>query len=213
MSETLTQLSQALISGDMKQVPQLTQQALDQGHSAEDILQKGLLAGMEVVGKRFKEGDMFIPEVLRCAKCMHKSMEILRPILAESEVQSQGTFLIATVEGDLHDIGKNLVAMMFEGAGFNVLDLGIDQKAQTIVQAVQEHKPQIVGLSALLTTTMPKMEEVLKALQEAGLRAETKVIVGGAPVTREYADKIGADSYAPNAASAVDIAKDLLKAA
>ncbi|MFO7801585.1 MAG: corrinoid protein [Desulfovermiculus sp.] len=211
MSETLSQLSQALINGDMKQVPQLSQQALDEGHSAEDVLQNGLLAGMEVVGRKFKDGEMFIPEVLRCAKCMHKSMDILRPILAESGVQSEGTFLIATVEGDLHDIGKNLVAMMFEGAGFDVVDLGIDQKAQAIIEAVKEHKPDILGLSALLTTTMPKMEEAIQAIDAAGLHQDMKIIVGGAPVTAEFADKIGADSYAPNAASAVDIGKELLR--
>lgn len=212
MSETLSQLSQALINGDMKQVPQLSQQALDQGHSAEEVLQNGLLAGMEVVGRKFKDGEMFIPEVLRCAKCMHKSMDILRPILAESGVQSEGTFLIATVEGDLHDIGKNLVAMMFEGAGFDVVDLGIDQKAQAIIEAVKEHKPDILGLSALLTTTMPKMEEAIQAIDAEGLHQDMKIIVGGAPVTAEFADKIGADSYAPNAASAVDIGKELLRA-
>ncbi len=212
MSETLSQLSQALINGDMKQVPQLSQQALDEGHSAEDVLQNGLLAGMEVVGRKFKDGEMFIPEVLRCAKCMHKSMDILRPILAESGVQSEGTFLIATVEGDLHDIGKNLVAMMFEGAGFDVVDLGIDQKAQAIIEAVKEHKPDILGLSALLTTTMPKMEEAIQAIDAEGLHENMKIIVGGAPVTSEFADKIGADSYAPNAASAVDIGKELLRA-
>jgi methylmalonyl-CoA mutase cobalamin-binding domain/chain len=154
---------------------------------------------------------MFIPEVLRSAKTMHKAMEILRPILAQSEVQSQGTFLIATVEGDMHDIGKNLVAMMFEGAGFEVINLGIDQKAQAIVDAVKEKKPNILGLSALLTTTMPKMEETIKSLHEAGVRDQVKVMIGGAPVTAEYAEKIGADGYAPNAASAVDKAKELLQ--
>jgi methylmalonyl-CoA mutase cobalamin-binding domain/chain len=142
---------------------------------------------------------------------MHKAMEILRPILAQSEVKSQGVFLLATVEGDLHDIGKNLVAMMFEGAGFEVVNLGIDQKAQAIVQAVKDKKPSVLGLSALLTTTMPKMEETIQALQEAGLRDQVKVMVGGAPVTEEYADRIGADGYAPNAASAVDKAKELLQ--
>ena len=210
MSEILSQLSQALIQGDMKQVPQLSQQALDQGHSAEEVLQKGLLAGMEVVGRRFRDGDMFIPEVLRCAKCMHKSMEILRPVLAESEVHSEGKFLIATVEGDLHDIGKNLVAMMFEGAGFEVIDLGIDQKAQAIIESIREHKPDILGLSALLTTTMPKMEETIQAIRSENVQEGMKIIVGGAPVTQEYADRIGADGYAPNAASAVDTGKALL---
>ncbi len=212
MSGIVQEMSDALIKGQIDKISELTQQALDQGISAEQILQQGLLAGMEVVGKRFKEGEMFIPEVLRCAKTMHKAMDILRPILAQSEVQSQGVFLIATVEGDLHDIGKNLVAMMFEGAGFEVVNLGIDQKAQSVVEAVKEKKPDILGLSALLTTTMPKMEQTIQALQEAGIREQVKVMVGGAPVTAEYAKKIGADGYAPNAASAVDTAKEILVA-
>jgi corrinoid protein of di/trimethylamine methyltransferase len=211
MAEILQAMADVLIKGDMKTISDLTQKALDQGYAAEDVLQNGLLAGMDVVGKRFKDGDMFIPEVLRSAKTMHKAMEILRPILAQSEVQSQGTFLIATVEGDMHDIGKNLVAMMFEGAGFEVINLGIDQKAQAIVDAVKEKKPNILGLSALLTTTMPKMEETIKSLHEAGVRDQVKVMIGGAPVTAEYAEKIGADGYAPNAASAVDKAKELLQ--
>ncbi len=210
MAEILQEMADVLIKGDMKTISDLTQKALDQGYAAEHVLQKGLLAGMDVIGKRFKEGDMFIPEVLRSAKTMHKAMEILRPILAQSDVQSQGTFLIATVEGDMHDIGKNLVAMMFEGAGFEVINLGIDQKAQAIVDAVKEKKPNILGLSALLTTTMPKMEDTIKSLHEAGLRDQVKVMVGGAPVTAEYAEKIGADGYAPNAASAVDKAKEFL---
>ncbi|WP_027369784.1 corrinoid protein [Desulfovermiculus halophilus] len=211
MSEILQELADVLIQGQLNKVQDLTQKALDQGIAPEEVLQNGLLAGMDVVGKRFKDGDMFIPEVLRSAKTMHKAMEILRPILAQSEVKSQGVFLLATVEGDLHDIGKNLVAMMFEGAGFEVVNLGIDQKAQAIVQAVKDKNPSVLGLSALLTTTMPKMEETIQALQEAGLRDQVKVMVGGAPVTQEYADKIGADGYAPNAASAVDKAKELLQ--
>jgi corrinoid protein of di/trimethylamine methyltransferase len=211
MPDVLKEMSDVLIKGELNKISDLTHQALDQGFSAEEVLQNGLLAGMDVVGKRFKDGDMFIPEVLRSAKTMHKAMDILRPILAQSEVKSQGTFLIATVEGDLHDIGKNLVAMMFEGAGFEVINLGIDQKAQAIVDAVKEKKPDVLGLSALLTTTMPKMEETIHALHEAGVRDTVKVMVGGAPVTAEYADKIGADGYAPNAASAVDKAKELIQ--
>jgi corrinoid protein of di/trimethylamine methyltransferase len=211
MPDVLKEMSDVLIKGELNKISDLTHQALDQGFSAEEVLQNGLLAGMDVVGKRFKDGDMFIPEVLRSAKTMHKAMDILRPILAQSEVKSQGTFLIATVEGDLHDIGKNLVAMMFEGAGFEVINLGIDQKAQAIVDAVKEKKPDVLGLSALLTTTMTKMEETIHALHEAGVRDTVRVMVGGAPVTAEYADKIGADGYAPNAASAVDKAKELIQ--
>jgi len=213
MSEMLESLSQALQAGKIKDVGQLTQQALDQGLPPKDILQKGLLAGMDVVGKKFKAGDMFIPEVLRCAKAMHAALDILRPVLAEGDSEHSATFVIATVEGDLHDIGKNLVAMMLEGAGFTVIDLGIDQKSQTIVEAVRQHQPELLGLSALLTTTIPKMEEVIQSLEQAGLRDQVKVMVGGAPVTEDYARKIGADGYAPNAATAVDKAREFVQAA
>lgn len=210
MTEMLNSLAETLIKGKMNEMAGLTQQALDSGLSAEDILQKGLLAGMDVVGQRFKSGEMFIPEVLRSAKTMHKAMEILRPILAQADIKAAGKFMIATVEGDLHDIGKNLVAMMFEGAGFEVINLGIDQKSQAIVDAVKTHQPDILGLSALLTTTMPKMEETINALKEAGVRDGMRIMVGGAPVTEDFAKKIGADGYAPNAATAVDRAKEYL---
>jgi corrinoid protein of di/trimethylamine methyltransferase len=211
MTETLESLSQALQAGKINDVAELTRQAMDQGVPPRDILQQGLLAGMDVVGKKFKAGDMFIPEVLRCAKAMHSALDILRPSLAEGDGDTKAIFLIATVEGDLHDIGKNLVAMMLEGAGFTVIDLGIDQKASSIVEAVQQHRPQLLGLSALLTTTIPKMEEVIQALESAGLRDQVKVMVGGAPVTEDYAQKIGADGYAPNAATAVDKAREFVQ--
>jgi 5-methyltetrahydrofolate--homocysteine methyltransferase len=191
-------------------VTDLTQQALDANVSSKDILEKGLLAGMEVVGKRFKANEMFIPEVLRCAKCMHGAMEILRPLLAETGVETAGTFVIGTVKGDLHDIGKNLVGMMFEGAGFKVIDLGIDLDPAAFVEAIKEHNANLFGMSALLTTTMPKMGETINAIKEAGLRDQVKIMIGGAPVTGEFAKEIGADAYASNAASAVDKGKELL---
>ena len=210
MSELLGQMAESLIAGKVDEVTELTKEALDGGSSPQDILEQGLLAGMEVVGKRFKANEMFIPEVLRCAKCMHGAMEILRPLLAEAGVKTAGTFVIGTVKGDLHDIGKNLVGMMFEGAGFEVIDLGIDLEPQAFIDALKEHKATLFGMSALLTTTMPKMGETINAIEEAGIRDQIKIMIGGAPVTAEYAQEIGADGYASNAASAVDKGKELL---
>jgi 5-methyltetrahydrofolate--homocysteine methyltransferase len=210
MSELLGKMAESLIAGKVDEVTDLTRQALDANVSSKDILEKGLLAGMEVVGKRFKANEMFIPEVLRCAKCMHGAMEILRPLLAETGVETAGTFVIGTVKGDLHDIGKNLVGMMFEGAGFKVIDLGIDLDPAAFVEAIKEHNANLFGMSALLTTTMPKMGETINAIKEAGLRDQVKIMIGGAPVTGEFAKEIGADAYASNAASAVDKGKELL---
>ena len=210
MSELLGKMAESLIAGKVDEVSDLTQQALDANVSSKDILEKGLLAGMDVVGKRFKANEMFIPEVLRCAKCMHGAMEILRPLLAETGVETAGTFVIGTVKGDLHDIGKNLVGMMFEGAGFKVIDLGIDLDPAAFVEAIKEHNANLFGMSALLTTTMPKMGETINAIKEAGLRDQVKIMIGGAPVTGEFAKEIGADAYASNAASAVDKGKELL---
>ena len=210
MSELLGKMAELLIAGKVDEVSELTQQALDANVSSKDILEKGLLAGMDVVGKRFKANEMFIPEVLRCAKCMHGAMEILRPLLAETGVETAGTFVIGTVKGDLHDIGKNLVGMMFEGAGFKVIDLGIDLDPAAFVEAIKEHNANLFGMSALLTTTMPKMGETINAIKEAGLRDQVKIMIGGAPVTGEFAKEIGADAYASNAASAVDTGKELL---
>ena len=210
MSEVLAKMAESLIAGKVDEVTDLTKQALDANVSSKDILEKGLLAGMEVVGKRFKANDMFIPEVLRCAKCMHGAMEILRPLLAETGVETAGTFVIGTVKGDLHDIGKNLVGMMFEGAGFQVVDLGIDLEPAAFVEAIKKHKASLFGMSALLTTTMPKMGETINAIKEAGIRDQIKIMIGGAPVTGEFAKEIGADAYASNAASAVDKGKELL---
>ena len=210
MSELLGKMAESLIAGKVDEVTELTKEALDGGSSPQDILEQGLLAGMEVVGKRFKANEMFIPEVLRCAKCMHGAMEILRPLLVKAGVKTAGTFVIGTVKGDLHDIGKNLVGMMFEGAGFKVVDLGIDLEPQEFIDALKEHKATLFGMSALLTTTMPKMGETINAIKEAGIRDQVKIMVGGAPVTAEFAKDIGADAYASNAASAVDKGKELL---
>ncbi|MEJ2727085.1 MAG: corrinoid protein [Deltaproteobacteria bacterium] len=210
MSELLAKMAESLIAGNIDEVVNLTKEALDGGAAPADILDQGLLAGMDVVGQRFKAEEMFIPEVLRCAKCMHGAMEILRPLLAETGAESIGTLIVGTVKGDLHDIGKNLVGMMFEGAGFNVVDLGIDNEPQVFVDAIKQHKAKLVGMSALLTTTMPKMGETINAIKEAGIRDQVKILVGGAPITSSFAEEIGADGYASNAASAVEKGKELI---
>jgi 5-methyltetrahydrofolate--homocysteine methyltransferase len=210
MSAVLGKMAESLIAGNIDEVVNLTKEALDEGTAPADILDNGLLAGMDVVGQRFKAEEMFIPEVLRCAKCMHGAMEILRPLLAETGAESIGTLIIGTVKGDLHDIGKNLVGMMFEGAGFNVVDLGIDNEPHAFVDAIKEHNARLIGMSALLTTTMPKMIETINAIQEAGIRDQVKIMVGGAPITAAFAEEIGADGYASNAASAVEKGKELI---
>jgi corrinoid protein of di/trimethylamine methyltransferase len=210
MEAFFEKIAERLMAGKIDEVKELSQQALDQGASARDIIDKGLLAGMDVVGKRFKAGDMFIPEVLLCARCMHGAMDILKPLLAEGDSAGVGTYVIGTVEGDLHDIGKNLVSMMLQGGGFEVVDLGTNITPQQFVDAVKEHNPAILGLSALLTTTMPKMEETINALNEAGIRDQVKIMAGGAPVTQAFVDQIGADAYGANAASATEKAKELI---
>jgi 5-methyltetrahydrofolate--homocysteine methyltransferase len=210
MEAIFEKMAEALIAGRQDEVKKLAQEALDKGASAKQVLDQGLLAGMDVVGKRFKAGDMFIPEVLLCARCMHGAMDILRPFLSESDAAGMGTFVIGTVEGDLHDIGKNLVSMMLQGAGFKVVDLGTNITSAQFVEAVKQHKPKVLGMSALLTTTMPKMEETISALKEAGIRDQVKIMAGGAPVTQDFVNKIGADAYGANAASAVDKAKEFV---
>jgi 5-methyltetrahydrofolate--homocysteine methyltransferase len=210
MSEQLAKLAEIIISGKVDEVAKLTQELINAGTDPEIVLSQGLMPGMEVVGQRFKACEMYIPEVLRSAKAMSKGTELLRPLLSETQATGAGKFVIGTVQGDLHDIGKNLVAMMFEGAGFQVVNLGIDLEPQVFVDAVKEHHPDILGLSALLTTTMPRMAEAISALKEAGIRDQVKIIVGGAPVTAEYAEKIGADAYGPNAAMAVETGRTLL---
>ena len=212
MSETLTKISTAVIEGDMTSMEGLTQQALDEGLNAKQILDEGLMPGMDHVGGEFKAGNMFVPEVLRSAKAMQASMVLLRPILADSDAKMTGKVLLGTVKGDLHDIGKNLVGMMCEGAGFDVKDLGKDVEPEAFVEAVKEFSPDIVGMSALLTTTMRSMEHTIQALEEAGVRDQVKIFVGGAPVTQDFADQIGADAYASNAAAASEVAKKLIGA-
>jgi 5-methyltetrahydrofolate--homocysteine methyltransferase len=204
----LKALADAIIKGDQNTAVEITKAALDEGTGAESVLNDGLIAGMEVIGARFKKNEVYIPEVLIAARAMKMAMEILEPELAKAGVKPRGKFMIGTVQGDLHDIGKNLVAMMLKGAGFEVIDIGVDVGPEKFVEQAQASGAQIIGMSALLTTTMPSIETTLKALKEAGVPA--KVIIGGAPVTQGYADKIGADGYSPDAASAVDTAKSLV---
>jgi len=209
MKDILEHLAERLYAGEHLQVADRVRQALQGGLSPAEVL-SGLIAGMDRVGRDFQSGLLFVPEVLLAARAMHAGMAVLRPLLAETGVPYVGTYLIGTVQGDLHDIGKNLVRMMLEGAGFQVLDLGTDVSPERFVAAVREHRPQILGMSALLTTTMPGMRRTIEALEEAGLRDRVKVMVGGAPVTAEYAREIGADAYAPDAATAVEVARRLL---
>ncbi len=207
MSDILSEISTLVIEGNFGDMAAKTNAALDEGFDAGEVLNKGLMPGMDHVGVEFKAGNMFVPEVLRSAKAMQTAMDIIRPMLAETDSKSSGKILLGTVKGDLHDIGKNLVGMMCEGAGFEVVDLGKDVEPETFVDAVKEHKPQILGMSALLTTTMRAMETTVKALEEAGVRDTVKIMIGGAPVTEDFANKIGVDGYAANAASASEIAK------
>jgi 5-methyltetrahydrofolate--homocysteine methyltransferase len=207
MSEVLSKLSSAIIEGDLDSMHGLTEQALGEGYSAKEVLDNGLMPGMDHVGVEFRAGNMFVPEVLRSARAMQASMDVLKPLLAESGEDRTGRVLLGTVKGDLHDIGKNLVGMMCEGAGFEVRDLGKDVEPEQFVEAVKEYEPDVVGMSALLTTTMRAMESTIKALEEAGVRDQIKIMIGGAPVTQDFADQIGADGYASNAASAADMAR------
>jgi 5-methyltetrahydrofolate--homocysteine methyltransferase len=204
----LKALADAVIQGDLNSAVNITKEALAEKMPAEKILKEGLIAGMDVIGVRFKNNEVYIPEVLIAARAMKTAMQVLEPELAKAGVKPVGKLVIGTVQGDQHDIGKNLVAMMMKGAGFEVIDLGIDVASEKFIEKTRASGAQLVGMSSLLTTTMPNMEKTLKAIKSSGLKV--KVLVGGAPVTQNYADKINADGYAPDAATAVDIAKRLI---
>ena len=205
----LKALADAIIKGDQNTAVKITKEALGQGMPPAKVLSEGLIAGMDVIGARFKKNEVYIPEVLIAARAMKASMQLLEPELVKAGVKPVGKFLIGTVQGDLHDIGKNLVAMMLKGAGFDVVDIGVDISPDKFVQQAKSSGSNLIGMSALLTTTMPAMEKTIQTLKAAGITA--KIMVGGAPVTQAYADKIGASGYAADAASAVDVAKKLLK--
>ncbi len=206
----LEKISEMLQRGKANDLKNLVQEALDQGFEPKVILNEALIAGMSIIGVKFKNNEVFVPEVLIAARAMNAGMEVIKPKLVESGVKPIGKALICTVKGDLHDIGKNLVKMMFEGQGIECLDLGVDVDQETVVAAVREHNPDILCLSALLTTTMFSQKEIIEALENAGLKANLMVMIGGAPVTQEYAEEIGADSYKPDAASAAEYAKAYL---
>jgi len=207
----LQEIASSLIAGKRDEVTSKVQAAMDEGTEVAEILGDGLIAGMQVVGRKFKNNEFYVPEVLIAARAMKAGMELLKPKLADAGIEPVATVVLGTVKGDLHDIGKNLVSMMLQGGGFEVVDLGTDVSAEKFIQAAQENGAKVVAMSALLTTTMPQMGSVVKAMQDAGLTGKIKSIIGGAPVTQGYADEIGADGYAPDAASAVEKTQELTK--
>jgi 5-methyltetrahydrofolate--homocysteine methyltransferase len=206
----LQEISEALIVGNAKKVRELVEQALKEGVSPKEILDKALVPGMNVVGEKFKNNEYYVPEVLIAARAMHAGMDLIKPLLTQTGATYVGKVVIGTVRGDLHDIGKNLVAMMLEGAGFQIIDLGVDVPPEKFVEVAKNENVDIVAMSALLTTTMLAMKDTINALKEAGIRDKVKVMIGGAPVTQRYADEIGVDGYAPDATTAVEKAKELL---
>ena len=208
--QLLDDIRTAVIDGQWEKSEKLTRQALDQNLPPSEILNGALIPAMDEVGVRFQSNDFFLPEVLIAAKAMNSAMELLKPLLTQTEAKPRGRIVIGTVQGDRHDIGKNLVAMMMEGAGFEVIDLGVDVSPRQFVKAVEEHHPDIVAMSALLTTTMLAMKETIQALEGAGLRESVKTMIGGAPVSLSFAEEIGADAHAPDSASAVAKMKEIL---
>ena len=210
MDEILKPIYDGILDGDQRGVAAGVQAALDRGYDPEAILKNAMVAAMDEVGRLFEEGEYFVPEMLVAARAMQGGLALLKPHLTQANVASSGKVVAGTVKGDLHDIGKNLVCMMLEGAGFQVIDLGTDVPAETFISAVREHQPDFVAMSALLTTTMPNMQTTIEAMKEAGVRDQVKVMIGGAPITDTYAEKIGADGYAADASRAVKLAKSLL---
>lgn len=207
---TFEQLQQSVISGKKQEVAELTEKFLEGGKTAKDILYEGLIPGMSVVGEKFEAGEFFIPEMLLAARALNAGLDILRPLLEKSDVKPIAKIVMGTVKGDIHDIGKNLVSVMLRGGGFEVIDAGVDVTPEKFVELAKDSGANVVGLSALLTTTMPSMKDTVEAFEASGLRDKVKIMIGGAPVTQEYADKIGADGFARNASSAVGLVKSLI---
>lgn len=203
-------LGQAVVDGDRSEAMRMTNEALEAGEAALNIVERGLVPGMAIIGEKFKLQEIYVPQMLIAARAMKESMAILEPLLAKDGIKPDHVAVVGTVQGDLHDIGKNLVAMMFKGANYGVVDLGTNVSAETFVEAIKEHNADVLGLSALLTTTMPEMPGIVSAVRAAGLN-DVKILVGGAPITPAFADKIGADGFAPDAASAVDVASALVR--
>jgi corrinoid protein of di/trimethylamine methyltransferase len=212
MTDILETIKETVVSGKFREIEAQVQKAIDDGIDLNRIINEALISAMDVVGKRFAEGDIYVPEMLVSARTMKLGLELIKPILGSVEAENQGTILIGTVKGDLHDIGKNLVTMMLEGAGFKVVDLGVDVKIDNLMETLKREKADILGLSALLTTTMPEMQKVIEALQSEGLRDRVKVLVGGAPIDQKFAEQIGADGYGEDAVEAVQLARQLVAA-
>lgn len=207
---TLEDLANCVIKGNVGKTKELTQAIIDDGEVAPlDIINNGLIAGMNVVGVRFKNNEMFVPEVMVAAKAMSQGIELVKPLIAEGDMPTSGKVMLGTVKGDLHDIGKNLVGIMLESSGYKVIDIGIDKSPEEFVKAIKEHQPDIMGMSALLTTTMLHMKDTIELMKEEG-QENVKAIVGGAPISQDFADEVGADGYAPDAASTVDLCNSLL---
>lgn len=202
---TLKDVSQCVLDGDMDEIKVLVQQLIDDGTDPISIINDGLIAGMNIVAPLFKSGEMFVPEVMESADTMNEGMKIVKPLITDDDIPSKGKIIIGTVNGDLHDIGKNLTVMMMESRGYTVIDLGVDIKEEDFTAAIKKHNPDIVGMSSLLTTTMMKMDSTIKQLVKDGVRGKVKVIIGGAPITQEFADDIGADGYSEDASTAVEL--------
>lgn len=212
MENRLEEIKTLVVEGKHQQIEEQVKKAVDAGVDLNSLINDGLIAAMDIVGKRFSASEIFVPEMLVSAMTMKKGLEIVKPLLASGGDNSKGTVLIGTVKGDLHDIGKNLVSMMLEGAGYRIVDMGVDVKVEDVIATILKEKAEVLGLSALLTTTLPGMGQVIEALKEAGLRDKIKVMVGGAPVDQAFADKIGADGYAADAAEAVELTRRLMAA-
>ena len=204
-----SKIKDSVIAGEVDEVRELVQKAVDEGQEVKKILKEGLIAGINIVGNKYESGEFFLPEMVIAASAMKEGLKVLSPLLKQGDIESAGTVVLGTAQGDIHDIGKSIVGTMLEGAGFMVTDVGVDIGPEKFIEVAKEKRADIIGVSALLTTTMVKMEDVIKAVKEAGLKA--KVMIGGASVTQEFADKIGADGYAPDAPSAVGKAKELVK--
>jgi 5-methyltetrahydrofolate--homocysteine methyltransferase len=210
MEKYLEQISQAVVEGDRDSAVEYVQVALDANLDASAILQEGLILAMNEVGRLFEEGEYFVPEMLISARAMKSGLELIKPLLVGGDIRPVGKIALGTVKGDLHDIGKNLVGIMLEGSGFEIYDLGTDVSPEKFVEVIQANEIDLIGLSALLTTTMPMMKTTIQAIQNAGLRSQVKIIIGGAPITQEFADKIGADGFAPDASQATKLAVELM---
>jgi corrinoid protein of di/trimethylamine methyltransferase len=210
MTDIFKTINGMVVDGKFNDIEEQVQQAVDAGTDLNRLINDALISAMDIVGERFSEGEIYVPEMLVSAKTMKLGLNIIKPLLQSGEIENRGTIVMGTVKGDLHDIGKNLVTMMMEGAGFKIIDIGVDVKIENLVEILKKEKADILGLSALLTTTMPEMQNVIAVLKEAGLRNHIKVIVGGAPIDQVFADKIGADGYGKDAAAAVQLARELM---